>query len=354
MASSSTREEAPSSTIVGEAPPPVTMEAKMIVATGHGHCQQLKDMLLSKEDASIMAVVMASSNQASKPPNPPSPAMDYRLLAAACSGSFLDLESLLTGEDCRQASCNGTIRSSALPRASDDEEAFLRESLLDGVTSNGDTLLHVVATNGDSEDFLNKAGLIHRKALNLLFVQNNEGDTPLHCAARAANSQMVFLLVDLAKGQDNNDNRSVKALLEKENKIKETALHEAIRGGNNDIVKMLMEEHPRLARLPKDDGTSPLYLAILLENKTIAKTLYQMSDKILSYSGPNGQNALHAAVFGVGGKGYQILAGFCLTRSNTNSSKFHTIYLSKCKYNKISKRAREGKEWLDFVTKELL
>ncbi|KQK02085.1 death-associated protein kinase dapk-1 isoform X1 [Brachypodium distachyon] len=302
MASSSTREEAPSSTIVGEAPPPVTMEAKMIVATGHGHCQQLKDMLLSKEDASIMAVVMASSNQASKPPNPPSPAMDYRLLAAACSGSFLDLESLLTGEDCRQASCNGTIRSSALPRASDDEEAFLRESLLDGVTSNGDTLLHVVATNGDSEDFLNKAGLIHRKALNLLFVQNNEGDTPLHCAARAANSQMVFLLVDLAKGQDNNDNRSVKALLEKENKIKETALHEAIRGGNNDIVKMLMEEHPRLARLPKDDGTSPLYLAILLENKTIAKTLYQMSDKILSYSGPNGQNALHAAVFGVGGK----------------------------------------------------
>lgn len=46
--------------------------------------------------------------------------------------------------------------------------------------------------------------------------------------------------------------------------------------------------------------------------------------------------------------------GFCLTRSNTNSSKFHTIYLSKCKYNKISKRAREGKEWLDFVTKELL
>ncbi|KAF7087309.1 hypothetical protein CFC21_090510 [Triticum aestivum] len=272
--------------------PPVTMEAKMIVATGHDHCQQLKDML-SKADPSTMVVVMASSNQTSTP-KPHTPVMDSRLLAAACSGSSQDLESLLNGENL-QASREETIGSSVMRRASGDEEAFLRESLLDAVTVHGDTLLHVVAASHDyGEDFLKKARIIHIKAQNLLLVQTNKGDTPLHCAARAGNSQMVSLLIDLAKGQDNNPNR-LKALLETENKAKETALHEVVRFAHNDIVKLLMEENHELASLPKH-GTSPLYLAILLENKIIAKTIYEFSKGFLSYSGPNGQNALHAAV----------------------------------------------------------
>ncbi|KQJ81813.1 hypothetical protein BRADI_5g03252v3 [Brachypodium distachyon] len=80
-----------------------------------------------------------------------------------------------------------------------------------------------------------------------------------------------------------------------ENKLKETALHQAVRIGNNDIVKLLMEENSELASFPKD-GTSPLYLAILLEEEIIVETLYKLSNMKLSYSGPNGQNALHAAV----------------------------------------------------------
>ena len=40
-----------------------------------------------------------------------------------------------------------------------------------------------------------------------------------------------------------------------------------------------------------------MYLAILLKNEGIVDKLYKMSDHdtSLSYSGPNGQNALHAA-----------------------------------------------------------
>ncbi|KAM0841345.1 hypothetical protein ACQ4PT_059072 [Festuca glaucescens] len=230
-----------------------------------------------------MVVVMASGNQTSMPPKLRSAAMNYRLLAAACSGSFQDLELLLRGE--------GHQGSSA-----DDEEAFLRESLLGGVTLGGDTALHVVAgaTIGDGDDILRKAGLIHAKAQDILLVRNNNGDTALHCAARAANIQMVSLLIDLAKGRDDNASR-VKALLEIENQTRETALHEAVRMGNNDIVKLLMEENAQLATLP-NDGTSPLYLAILLENKIMAKTLYELSGGVLAYSGTNGQNALHAAV----------------------------------------------------------
>ncbi|XP_048551904.1 ankyrin-3-like [Triticum urartu] len=288
---STTREEPHASQIVASASQLVNMEAKMVVATCPDHCQQLKDML-TKEDPSTMVVVMASGNKTSTP-KPPSPVMDPRLLAAACSGSFHDLESLLNGED-RRGTSYGAIRSSARHPASGDEESFLSESLLDTRTIGGDTVLHAIATHSNGEDFFNKDGLVNRKAKNLLFVQNTRGDTPLHCAARVGNVQMVSRLIDLAREEGGNANR-VKDLLETENKKKWTALHEAVRIGNNDIVKLFMQEDSQLASFPKG-GESPLYLAILLEEKIIAESLYEMSGDDLSYSGPNGQNALHAAV----------------------------------------------------------
>jgi ankyrin repeat protein len=66
---------------------------------------------------------------------------------------------------------------------------------------------------------------------------------------------------------------------------------------DNQIVKDLLEAaDPELACFPKE-GSSPLYLAISLKEDTIAETLHEESkDKVLSYLGPDGQNALHAAV----------------------------------------------------------
>ncbi|XBI50611.1 hypothetical protein VPH35_113994 [Triticum aestivum] len=253
---SSSGEEPRTSSIVADANPMVSMEAKMLVATGHDHCQELKDMI-SKADPSTMVVVMASSNQTSapKPRSPP---------------------------------------------ASGDVEALRWESFLDGVTTDGDTFLHVMATNSYGEN-LEEDGPIRNKAVSLLFVQNNNEDTPLHCAARAGKSQMVSFLIDLARGEGEDTGR-VKALLEMENVSKWTVLHEAVCSGKKDIVELLMKEDPELTSLPKT-GTSPLYLAILMENKIIAKTLYGLSprksginDRNLSYAGPDGQNALHAAV----------------------------------------------------------
>ncbi|XP_044445628.1 protein ACCELERATED CELL DEATH 6-like [Triticum aestivum] len=207
------------------------------------------------------------------------PKMDAGLRALAYSGSFQDLESLLNGKAAAY-----TIGSSAT-----------QPPALYAVTVGGDTLLHVVAAiNGDSEDSTNKASLVYDKAPSILFVQNCHGDTPLHSAARAGNMRMVSLLIDLANGQGINN---AKGLLETQNKIHETALHEAVRSGNNDMVKLFMEENPQLARFP-EQGTSPLYLAVLLENKIIAKTLYDLSGGLLSYSGPDGRNALHVAVQG--------------------------------------------------------
>ena len=148
---SSAREEDRNAPVVRNAAPPlVASEAKMIVAIGHDHCQQLKDVL-SKEDPSTMLVVMASSNQTSTPHKPRSPVMDLGLLAAVCSGSWQKLQSFLNKRG-RQASSDGATGSSAMQPAFGDEEALFRETFLEGVTTEVDTFLHVMATNSDGEN----------------------------------------------------------------------------------------------------------------------------------------------------------------------------------------------------------
>jgi ankyrin repeat protein len=163
--------------------------------------------------------------------------------------------------------------------------------LLEGATVQGDSALHVVAACGDGNEFLESAKMIHGKANHLLATPNKRGDMPLHCAARAGNARMVSQLITLAKVEGHGAEEKLRTV----NKLGQTALHEAVRAGNEDIVIQLMAEDSELATFPKD-GSSPLYLAILLEEVDIARSLHCMSRGNLSYSGPNGQNALHAAV----------------------------------------------------------
>ena len=158
-------------------------------------------------------------------------------------------------------------------------------------------ILHVAASSGDSPNFLESARAIYGKAGHLLDACNEKGDTPFHCAARAGMVEMVSLLVGLARAEGGGDR--VKAALRKLNKQGETALHEALRLAEKKavdaMVGRLMEADAELARVPPANGTSPLYLAVLLRHDDIAERLHRQ-DEGLSYSGPNGQNALHAAV----------------------------------------------------------
>uniref|UniRef100_A0A0E0JJ26 PGG domain-containing protein n=1 Tax=Oryza punctata TaxID=4537 RepID=A0A0E0JJ26_ORYPU len=179
------------------------------------------------------------------------------------------------------------------------DEGPAPSSLLEGVTSvEGDSALHVVASRGGGDggsdgellSFLESAKVIHERARHLLHARNKKGDTPLHYAARAGVIGMVSLLIDLAATGERWQ------LLRGMNASGETALHEAVRAGSKDVVVRLMAEDCELAGFPRDGGISPLYLAVLLDEIDIARSLYAMSHGNLSYSGPGGQNALHAAV----------------------------------------------------------
>lgn len=155
--------------------------------------------------------------------------------------------------------------------------------LLKGVTAEEDTAIHAVASHGDSTEFLDCASIIDKRDNGLLLVVNQMGDTPLHCAAKAGHSQMLCRLIELARSGSR-----LHKLLRWENKIKETALHDAIRIGNKDIVEHLLKADPNLANYP-EKGTSPLYLAILLERDIIAHTLHNKTHGNLSYCGPHGK-----------------------------------------------------------------
>ncbi|TVU06618.1 hypothetical protein EJB05_49842, partial [Eragrostis curvula] len=169
----------------------------------------------------------------------------------------------------------------------------------DAIATEGDSVLHVVAAAGDGKRYLESAEVIYGKARQLLVATNSNGDTPLHCAALAGNRKMVARLIDLVaedKSIGGGDERA-RELLKMQNKRGETALHEAVRFGDTKMVKAIlkMDTDKQLARLDAKDGTSPLYLACSLGHREIPRKLHE-HDKMLSYSGPHGQNALHAAV----------------------------------------------------------
>jgi len=170
----------------------------------------------------------------------------------------------------------------------DDDAALLEARLTEG--TGGSSALHVVAAAGDDDRYLESARAICCRARGLLGAPDRNGDTPLHRAARAGNDRMVAQLVGLAGGED-----EVRALVRARNGRGETALHEAVRFGDLEMVGALMDGDRGLACVVADDGTSPLYLASSLGRRKIACVLHQKGDG-LSYSGPDGQNALHAAV----------------------------------------------------------
>ncbi|XBI33852.1 hypothetical protein VPH35_119754 [Triticum aestivum] len=188
-----------------------------------------------------------------------------------------------------------------------DVETLAATTMLpsEAVTGAGDSVLHVVASSGDADEFLETATVIVRNANHLLRAHNGKGDTPLHCAVRLGNARMFSHLLALARGTSDERDRArdegVKAILRMQNGKGETVLHEAVHSGDKEMIVVLLSADSQLARVPLTDGVSPLYLALSLGHWDIARQLID-KDKELSYSGPDGQNAFHAAIRWKGGQ----------------------------------------------------
>nr|XP_034600562.1 protein ACCELERATED CELL DEATH 6-like isoform X2 [Setaria viridis] len=290
--------ESPSPSMGSNAPAGATDdEAKALAAKCRCECQPPPRDLQNKEEEDAWTGLVAIES-----------IMHPRLLAAASNGKWGELNFLLNREDAQAQgssmhdqleACSFTDLPPQGANIDVEDGSHLQApplpsagSPLESVTfAEKDSLLHVVAANGDGDNFLKCAKLIYSKAKHLLLKPNGMDDTPLHCAARVGNSNMVSQLIQLARGDN-----AVERLLRMENAKKETALHEAVRICDNPLVKVLLKADSKLATFPKQ-GTSPLYLSVLLEQDAIAQTLHDMSeDNNISYSGPSGQNALHAAV----------------------------------------------------------
>uniref|UniRef100_A0A0D3H4U2 PGG domain-containing protein n=1 Tax=Oryza barthii TaxID=65489 RepID=A0A0D3H4U2_9ORYZ len=289
---------------------------------------------------------------------PAAPAtMNPKLLMAARHGDIETLKRLLavnTTQPPPQVVLQVDRPAAAAPSAA-------ANTLLEGVTSEGDSALHVVAAAavaaacGDDDDdvFLDCAGVIHGAARHLIRARNSNGDTPLHRASRAGSVNMVRRLIAMAKdeaGDDDHDDHddggerrrqraAVELLLRAQNKRGETALHEAIRSNSRDlVVDELLSHDTELARVPGEEGgTSPLYLAISLRRFEVAKKLHER-DEQLSYSGPQGRNALHVAVL-IGKGPTEMILGWNGGLAKQGDEKGRTPLHFAASTNRLSMRA---------------
>lgn len=143
--------------------------------------------------------MMTSGNRGSPMDTMPA-SINPLLLSSACSGSSGAFSFLFSREDSNappmvmptqafldllDAPHSSTKRRLAVQQASDDIEDGVDQPaalpaaarLLKGVTIEGDTALHVVASHGENTEFLKCASMIDERDQDLLLTVNKKGDT---------------------------------------------------------------------------------------------------------------------------------------------------------------------------------
>ncbi|KAL5197238.1 hypothetical protein ABZP36_000750 [Zizania latifolia] len=233
--------------------------------------------------------------------------LDSELVQVLVSGDAARLDELLVSREGRgggdvdgrrypqedglhQVSIN--VGDAAGLRAAAAARPGTRTSFLLGVTSNGNTALHLVASRGH----VRLAELICELAPSLVATRNKCLDTPLHCAAKAGHRDVAaHLLRKMRAGGGVEEEAALRA----ENQLGATALYEAVRHNHTEVVDLFMAEAPELAAVTSGDGVSPLYLAAATGSVRMVAALLRPSrdgtPSPASFAGREGRTALHVA-----------------------------------------------------------
>jgi len=141
-------------------------------------------------------------------------------------------------------------------------------SVLSATTPQLNSALHLAALHGHAEF----AGEVLDMNEELLVTRNDDGDTPLHLAAKAGKLEVAKLLVNraLAWPQDK------KSPLIMTNKAGDTALHEAVQYGRGAVAVVLLDADPHRGHDLNERMESPLDMAA-------REGLVQVVQKIVDY-----------------------------------------------------------------------
>lgn len=182
--------------------------------------------------------------------------MDERILKAATSGDFWDIEVLATK----------------------------RPSILLGVTPQGNNCVHISTIHGH-EEFCLYALALERSLLENV---NCENETPLVIAVSLGHASLASKLLQQCCGRP----RLSQAILQQD-RYGFNALHHAIRNGHKQLALDLIAEEPALSGAVTKYNESPMFIAVMRNFVDVSEKLLDVGDS--SNVGQYGRHALHAA-----------------------------------------------------------
>ncbi|GLJ42545.1 hypothetical protein SUGI_0882040 [Cryptomeria japonica] len=179
------------------------------------------------------------------------------------------------------------------------------------ITPQGNTVLHIAAKRGHAHFVKEILGL----EPELLKVANSKGDTALHEAARRGyadvvkellNDKSAELLVD--KDVEGFQTAEIEDLTNFQNAEKNTALHEAAKGGHGDVVSVLLKCNEDATSVVNQNGESPLYKACEEGHLKVVVQLFKSATSLTLERIHDNKTILHAALLG----GHKDVAAYLL------------------------------------------
>jgi len=138
-----------------------------------------------------------------------------------------------------------------------------RPDILSSTTPQRNTALHLAAQHGHAEF----AREVLQGKSGLLAARNDDGDTPLHLAAKEDKTKVAELLLGLAKAWREDPNGSAaeetppESPLAMTNRAGNTPLHEALRPGRSAMALLLLIADPDRGHDLNGQEESPLHVA---------------------------------------------------------------------------------------------